>query len=577
MWRKSSLLNIYSFNLEKVPAKKPNTPRRVTLCGRTRTTNDSHFTAHTLHIVFKMATMDIDVPSAVPFRTTADSNQATILCYNCGTPIDGTTAAGALCQECIRLTIDISSGIQREAILHQCQDCDRWLAPPASWLVCQPESRELLSLCLKKLRGLSKVRIIDASFIWTEPHSRRIKVKITIQQEALQGTIVQQTFDVEYTQANQQCTDCKKSYTHHTWRACVQVRQKVPHKRTFLHLEQLILKHGAHKDTINIKEVHDGIDFYFAAQNSAIKFVDFLSSVTPLTMKRSQELISMDTHTSKSQYKFTFSIEIVPLCKDDMIVLPVKLARKLGNITPLVLCHRVGTTIQIIDPSTLQINEIASQEYWHAPFGSLANVQELVEFIVQDIEPLGPSKGSLVLAEATVSLATDMNSTFYCRTHLGGVLHPGDSVMGYNITGTNFNNPQLEALENTKAGSTIPDVLLVRKFYARKKKSGKSQRNWKLKRMAREEGEMLPRKQDQAKLERDYEMFLRDVEEDSELRLGLNLYKAPVVKPSADAMEVEESEVGSDDEGIKIPMEQLLEDMQEMALEDTTAVDEDEA
>jgi nonsense-mediated mRNA decay protein 3 len=517
--------------------------------------------------------MEIDTPS-IPFQTLAQ-NQATILCYQCGTPIDGTTAAGALCQECIRLTIDISSGIQREAILHTCGDCDRWLSPPAQWLVAQPESRELLALCLRKLRGLSKVRIIDASFIWTEPHSRRIKVKITIQQEALQGTIVQQTFEVEYVIANQQCTDCKKSYTHHTWRACVQVRQKVPHKRTFLHLEQLILKHGAHKDTINIKEVHDGIDFYFSVRNGAEKFVEFLSSVVPVTMKRSQELISMDTHTSKSQYKFTYSIEIVPLCKDDLIALPIRLAKSIGNIAPLVLCHRVGTTIQVIDPSTLQTAEISAKEYWHAPFAALANVQELVEFVVQDIEPLGPTNGSAVLAEATISPGSDMNIEYYCRTHLGGILHPGDIVMGYRLTGTNFNNPQFEALESSKRGSTIPDVVLVRKHYARKKKSGKSQRNWKLRRMAREEGEMLPRKQDQQKLERDFEMFLRDVEEDPELRQGLNLYKAPKkVKP--DAMEVEESEAGSDDEGVKIPMEQLLEDLEEMGLNDVEEEEEGE-
>jgi nonsense-mediated mRNA decay protein 3 len=45
------------------------------------------------------------------------------------------------------------------------------------------ESRELLTLCLKKLKGLQKVRLVDAGFIWTEPHSRRIKVKLTIQKE----------------------------------------------------------------------------------------------------------------------------------------------------------------------------------------------------------------------------------------------------------------------------------------------------------------------------------------------------------------------------------------------------------
>ena len=133
-----------------------------------------------------------------------------------------------------------------------CFSCERWLQPPAHWITASPESRELLALCLRKLRGLSKVRIIDASFIWTEPHSRRIKVKITIQQEAFQGTILQQTFEVEYVVAYHQCPDCAKSFTANTWRAVVQVRQKVPHKRTFLYLEQLILKHSAHKDTINM-------------------------------------------------------------------------------------------------------------------------------------------------------------------------------------------------------------------------------------------------------------------------------------------------------------------------------------
>ncbi|PBP15985.1 hypothetical protein BUE80_DR013125 [Diplocarpon rosae] len=73
---------------------------------------------------------------------------------------------------------------------------------------------------------------------------------------AIDGTTAA-AFEVEYVVAYQQCPDCAKSYTANTWRACVQVRQKVPHKRTFLFLEQLILKHGAHKDTINIKEVKD--------------------------------------------------------------------------------------------------------------------------------------------------------------------------------------------------------------------------------------------------------------------------------------------------------------------------------
>jgi len=403
------------------------------------------------------------------------------------------------------------------------------------------------------------VRIIDASFIWTEPHSRRIKVKITVQQEAFQDTIVQQTFEVEFVVANQQCTDCKKSYTHHTWRACVQVRQKVPHKRTFLYLEQLILKHGAHADTINIKEVHDGIDFYFAHRNQAEKFVDFLSSVTPVHVKKSQELISHDIHTSTKQYKFSYSAEIVPICKDDLVALPLKLAKAAGNISPLVLCTRIGTSLNMLDPQTLQTADISAKQFWHAPFSPLADVQELQEFVVLDIEPLGMDRGHYMLSEATISPASDFDKTYYVKTHLGGILHPGDSVLGFHISDSNFNNTEFDALTSSRQyGSTIPDVILVKKHYPRKK--ARKNRNWRLRRMAREESEMAPRKQDQERLERDYEMFLRDVEEDVEMRAGFNLYK----KDRGDEMDIESTVDG--DEGLRVPMDELLDDFEEMRI-----------
>lgn len=486
----------------------------------------------------------------------------------------------------MRLSIDISQGIQREATLHMCRDCERWLQPPSQWISAAPESRELLALCLRKLRGLSRVRIIDASFLWTEPHSRRIKVKITIQQEAFQGTILQQTFEVEYVVATQQCPECAKSYTVNTWRASVQVRQKVPHKRTFLYLEQLMLKHSAHKDTINIKEVKDGLDFYFSQRNHAEKMVDFLASVVPVRVKKSQQLISMDVHTSTKSYKISFSVELIPICKDDLIALPIKLAKSIGNIAPLVLCYRVGTSLGLLDPNTLQTAEVPAAIYWRAPFNNLADVKELVEFIVMDIEPVGQSNGRFYLAEATIARSSDMganDTTYFARTHLGGVLHPGDSVMGYHLSGTNFNNSNLEALEQSNTySSTIPDVVLVRKHYPRKKKP--KSRNWRLKRINMEEEEPATsssKKQDRDRVEADFEMFLRDVEEDSELRSTLALYKANKQKKAnagADRMEgvegdatnaMDEDEDDEDDEGVpKINMDELLDDFEELNVEE---------
>ncbi len=457
-----------------------------------------------------------------------------------------------------------------------CRDCERWLQPPAHWVSAAPESRELLALCLRKLRGLSKVRIIDASFIWTEPHSRRIKVKITVQQEAFQGTILQQTFEVEYVVANHQCPDCAKSFTANTWRAVVQVRQKVPHKRTFLYLEQLILKHSAHKDTINIKEVKDGLDFYYDQRNQAEKFVDFLTSVAPVRAKKSEELISMDIHTSTKSYKLSFSVELVPICKDDLVAIPLKLARQIGNIPPLTLCYRVGTAINLIDPNTLQMADVSSPVYWRSPFSSLADVQELVEFVVMEIETVGLAKGRLLQAEAIVARASDLgvnDVTYFTRTHLGALLHPGDSVMGYHLTGTNFNNREFEAIEQNRSySSSIPDVMLVKKLYARKKKN--KSRHWRLKRMVKDEGDLLPKKQDQERMERDFEMFLRDIEEDTELRSTVALYKARQEKKEKDAMEgleaasVAETEETVDEEIPKIDMEELLDEFNELGVDD---------
>jgi nonsense-mediated mRNA decay protein 3 len=251
------------------------------------------------------------------------------------------------------------------------------------------------------------------------------------------------------------------------------------------------------------------------------------------------------------------------------------MAKKIGNIHPMTLCHRIGTSINLIDPTTLQTAEISTDIFWRAPFKPLADVQDMVEYIVLDIEPLGPKKGRFSLAEATVARASDLGSndqTYYTRTHLGSVLHVGDSVMGYSLNGTNFNNPLFDAIENTKYTSTMPDVVLVRKHYERKKKS--KSRNWRVKRMLKEEGEMLPRKQDQDRMERDFEMFLRDVEEDSDLRAGLALYKAEQQKKAeaaaaaGEAMDVEESEFGDEDQGLEIPMEQLLDDFEDMKMAD---------
>ena len=222
-------------------------------------------------------------------------------------------------------------------------------------------------------------------------------------------------------------------------------------------------------------------------------------------------------------------------------------------------------------------------------FETLASVTDLVEFTVLDIEPSGPVNGKWVLADAQVAvnaafrssgsksgsgynsnidldLDMDMDVTsssspdqiFHTRTHLGGILQPGDAVLGYHLTRSNFNSDAFEALPEER----VPDVILVRKTYPNRRKKNRT-RAWRLKSMAKDIGEGVGASagaadgssgaaaaggagagggsgggrgagvigrmggRDQKKVEEDYELFLRDIEEDEEMRAAVNMYKAP--------------------------------------------------
>ena len=53
------------------------------------------------------------------------------------------------------------------------------------------------------------------------------------------------------------------------------------HKKTLYYLEQLILKHGAHENTSNIKVTDGGLDFFYSARQDARKLTEFLQQVVP--------------------------------------------------------------------------------------------------------------------------------------------------------------------------------------------------------------------------------------------------------------------------------------------------------
>ena len=241
-----------------------------------------------------------------------------------------------------------------------------------------------------------------------------------------------------------------------------------------------------------------------------------------------------------------------------------------------------------------------------------------------DVEPSGTSRSKWVLADAQVALSgafrshgdTDADAMdhdggagdqiFHTRTHLGGILQPGDTAMGYFLTNTNFNSDDFAALPAHR----VPDVVLVKKAYPNRRKKNKP-RAWRLRSIAKEAGEegetgsgrgVVGRMggRDKRKVEEDYELFLRDLEEDEEMRGAVNMYRSKNDRPGAGAgmsggktnlkgqgqfdmdvdesmaaeanppaaMESTEEEEEDEPDFPEVKLDELLEDFDEMTLED---------
>jgi len=478
-----------------------------------------------------------------------------ILCCECGTLVAPNPAN--MCIACIRTRVDVSENIPKQAILHFCRFCERYLQPPTTWIGCALESRELLALCLKKLKGLNKVRLVDASFIWTESHSKRIKVNITIQGEAF-GTILQQQFVVEYTVHYQMCEVCckQKGSDGESWRALVQIRQRTIHKKTLFYLEQIILKHNMHKDPMTIKEMEGGINFYYQAKNNARKMVDFLMAVIPCQYKTSQELVSHDIQSNIFNYKYTFFVEITRICKDEVVCLPISVSRYLNHMSQVAICTRISDNIHLMDPITLKIGQLNAGQYFREAFDAICHQKQLREFMVMNIELIhtqdkqyGAHSHKHQLADVWVlplnSIGTDdQENEIHTRTHLGNIVQCGDYVLGFDVAHAVVNNAVFDKIKP----SQLPDIVLVKKIYPEKVKRNKG-RNFRLKHLKKNSvSETVTDDGDG-----DYNDFLEDLEEDPELRKNVNLYKRQQ-KPQwmAEAEEVIAPKVG---------LEELLDDL----------------
>ncbi|CDR94387.1 nonsense-mediated mRNA decay protein, putative [Babesia bigemina] len=490
----------------------------------------------------------------------AEPSYAPMRCCLCGDVVAKPTAS-RMCHLCISKNVNLSQEVATHCTILQCGTCKKFFHD--RWLNCEMESRELLSICLKKVKGLDAMKIINASFVFTEHHSKQLKVKICVQKEVDNSFVVEQTFVIDFAIRSSQCDYCKRMYTPHTWKAMVQIRQKTKDKRHILMLEQVIIKHNAHENVSSILSRRNGFDLHFQSKTCAQKFADFISDKIVSQVKNSKKLITQDSVNNKWDYKYTLQVTLIPICADDLVFLPPKVASMNGGVSPFMLCVNLTTTISLIDPFTLRTLEVSGDKYWKNPFSSrefsspnaahqivpVFTKFNLCNFIILNVEKDRESKNThpyYELVDVEI-MAVNSSTVIYTKSHLGKALAVGDTFSGYDIRRINMNGL---AEEETDITNKIPfDVILVRKV--KNKRAFKT--NWVLKRIVQTKGG-----ESDDEIEEDELLdFKEELMNKKELQRNVDFYQNPKMQVSKD---------GSAEGG---ELDVLASQLKELSLQDT--------
>lgn len=431
----------------------------------------------------------------------------TISCCKCGIPI--IPNCFNMCTRCKSTEINILDGIKTNYILESCRKCERYHLPPKKWMNIKNQT-ELLSYVFLRYKEIRDLPIVTSKFIETEEHSKQIILEIEIKKDEISEKI-----NILFKMRNKQCSDCDKIEAKQYWTSIIQVRQRSNSKRTFLFLEQTILKFKMFNYCSNIKERKDGIDFYYTDKKGPQKMISFLESYIGCKILQSNRLMTEDRNNNKMKYKFTYSVDTFPFCKDDLVIIEESLAKK-KNTGRLLIVQRVTTKIVFVDPLTGKTTEFNKQYYFSEKnsFRIILNSKDLKLFTVTDIErdyskystaslstnfkqseknSLSSSPENLKGTEKAIDAFVSLNMTdnVHCKTHLTN-LKEDDEVYGYDLGHCNLHFIDRDQFKS----------ILVRKKY-----------------------ENLGIKvQTDKEHDREYQFFLEDMLLDSEMRKNVDLY-----------------------------------------------------
>lgn len=259
------------------------------------------------------------------------------------------------------------------------------------------------------------------------------------------------------------------------------------------------------KHVLQIDTCKQGFDFYFLSLSDAQTFSSYLARIAPMRIKTTKKLVSTDVKNNTANIKHTVTCDMVPLCRDDLIMVHKSAKGVLSG--RLCLVTKVSSVVHLVDASPKRSSsmngaqaEVSPETYYKAGGEKLYRVvsssRRMVRYVVLDVELCdeeqqyasgnrsmyeGPnsSVSKFALADVEVAREADFGSndeTFRCVTHLGNLLEGGDIVLGYDIASSVLSGGAEWVMDRSfNANFRMPDVVLVKKVQGAEKEEQEEQ------------------------------------------------------------------------------------------------------
>jgi nonsense-mediated mRNA decay protein 3 len=220
--------------------------------------------------------------------------------------------------------------------------------------------------------------------------------------------------------------------------------------------------------------------------------------------------VGEDLHSGTLDMRFSISVRVPPLNRQDLVILPPRYVRGTGNQSFIAIVHKIARKIKMVDPVTANVIDVDAATYWDRPFGPALSLSSLHRFVVITIDPIGPKSGRFQLADVELADEETYAERVLVRSHLGAHLKEGDVCLAYDVRASVLpDDAQL-----VFAKQNLPEVVVAGRAPPTDERKQRK-RVWHVK-------ELAPRGSDE---EKEFDEFLDDIENDPELRQDIEIYK----------------------------------------------------